>query len=101
MSEDEHQLADTMVGLVEALLTAHMRYINKQRSVDNASVLTAVSMFVAVIVDSLTHREGDPSDEEAMDIITDVVTRMLEDKPHLRRLAVKIIDAVLAEGARQ
>jgi hypothetical protein len=60
-------------------------------------VVTAVSMFIAVVIDSLSYREDDPSDEETLEIITDVVTRMLEDKPHVRQLTARLIEVVLAE----
>jgi hypothetical protein len=32
-----------------------------------------------------------------LEIITDVVTRMLEDKPHVRQLTARLIEVVLAE----
>jgi hypothetical protein len=97
MSEDELRLAETMTELAEALTTAHMRFVNERRRIDSASVVTAVSLFVAVIVDSLTCEEDDPTDEATVALIADVVTRMLEDRPHVRQLAARVIEAVLVE----
>src|SRR4051812_25827778 len=97
MSEDEHRLVDTMTKLAEALTTTYMRHVNEHRGMDSASVITAVSLFVAIIVDSLTYQSGDPQEDETIAIITDVVMRMLEDRQHARQLAARIIDTVLKE----
>jgi hypothetical protein len=95
MSEDDEKVADEISELAKALATAHVRFIDKHRKIDHAAVMTATSLFTAIIVDSLSYGDDDPTEEEVMTTLTDITKRMLVRKSVIRNFMVPIIDSVV------
>jgi hypothetical protein len=88
---------DTIQELSTAIITGYMKYISEHRDMDSASVVTATALFVAVIVDSLTFQEDDPSHEEAMALIAEAAMKMLMEPDTIRDYVKVIFTAVMEE----
>jgi hypothetical protein len=97
MSERRDKVADRIQGLSTAVITAYVKYISEHRDMDSASVVTATALFVAVIVDSLTFQEDDPSHEEAMALIAEAAMKMLMAPDTIRDYVKVIFTAVMEE----
>jgi hypothetical protein len=97
MSEAQEKIKDTIEELATAVTTAYVKYINEHREVDSASVLTASALYVAIITDSLSFDEGDPSQEEVLGMIVDAARVMLKDLPLIRSYIGAILYTVMAE----
>jgi hypothetical protein len=95
MSEDEEKTTNEIMGLAKTLATAHVEFINEHRNIGNAAVMTAASLFVAIIVDSLSFDDDDPSEEEVMTTLTETATSMLGNRAIIRQFMTPIIDTVV------
>jgi hypothetical protein len=92
MSEDDEKVADEITELGKALITAHVKFISKHHKINNAGVITATALFMAVIVDTLSHGDDDPTEDETMEAIGDIVEKLLENRSVLRSLTKAIVD---------
>jgi hypothetical protein len=101
MSEDKEKIVGDIDSLAEAIITAYVKYINEHRDTDNASVMTAISLLVAIIVDTFSFEEGDLSQEEALSIIADTVMKMLKHPEIIRDYMKALLMSVVMEGLRQ
>jgi undecaprenyl pyrophosphate phosphatase UppP len=98
MSKDREQIVDGISGLATTIVAAYMRYVSEHRQIDNPSVLTAAAMFAAIIVDTLSFGEDDPSEEEMLTLLIDTTKAMLASKAEVRRFSGMILHTVLMEG---
>jgi hypothetical protein len=99
MSEDKEKIVGNIEGLARAIITAYVRYAKKHKDTDNASVITASALYLAIVVDSLTFGEDDPPQSEVMALIIDATTEMLRDKTPIRGYMRDILMSVV--GKRQ
>jgi hypothetical protein len=60
MSEDKEKIVSSIDELAKAIITAYVQFVNEHRDMDNASVVTAISLLVAITADSLSFGEDDP-----------------------------------------
>jgi hypothetical protein len=95
MSEDEEKTTNEIMGLAKTLATAHVEFINEHHNIGNAAVMTAASLFVAIIVDSLSFDDDDPSEEEVMTTLTEAAMSMLGNRAIIRQFMTPIIDTVV------
>jgi hypothetical protein len=99
MSEDREKIVGNIEGLARAIVTAYVKYTNKHRDTDSASVITASALYLAIVVDSLTFDEGDPSQSETVTLIIDATIEMLRDTTPIRGYMRDILMSVV--GKRQ
>jgi hypothetical protein len=98
MSEDREKIADTIEGLAKAVTTAHVTYIREHQEIDNAGVVTAMALFMAIVTDTLSYGDDDPSEDETLSTLTDITTEMLKNKPLIREFMGEIIKSVMRDG---
>lgn len=99
MSDDRVKIVGEISGLATAIVTAYVKYINEHQEIDNASVLTACATFAAIITDTLSFREDDPSEAETLALLFETVIELLSSKGLLRSFASTIVEEVT--GVRQ
>jgi hypothetical protein len=95
--QDREKIVDTIEGLAKAVITAYVKYIDEHREIDSASVVTASGLYVAIIVESLSFDEDDPSEKEVIALVGDATMVMLKEKATLRDYMRQILQAVMAE----
>jgi transketolase len=101
MSEDKEKIASSIDGLAKAIITAYVQFVNEHRDMDNASVVTAISLLVAITADSLTFGEDDPQQADVMSLISDIAMEMLEHPDVIRDYMKTILMSVMSEELRQ
>jgi hypothetical protein len=101
MSEDKEKIAGDIDGLAKTILTAYVQFVNEHRDIDNASVVTAISLLVAITVDTLSFGEDDPSQADVMSLISDAAMEMLKHPDTIRDYMKTILMSVVGEELRQ
>jgi nanoRNase/pAp phosphatase (c-di-AMP/oligoRNAs hydrolase) len=98
MSEDQEKIADEITGLAKAVTTAYVTYINEHRRIDNASVVAAMALLMAIVTDTLSYDDDDPSEDETLSLLTDTTKEVLKSKPLIREFMGMIIKNVVRGG---
>jgi hypothetical protein len=97
MSEDREKIVGDIEGLARAIVTAYVRYINKHREMDNASVITASAFYLAIVVDSLSFEKDDPPQSETIALVIDATIEMLRDTTPIRGYMAAILKSVVGK----
>jgi nanoRNase/pAp phosphatase (c-di-AMP/oligoRNAs hydrolase) len=97
MSEDQEKIVGNIEGLAKAIITAYVKYTNKHKDTDNTSVITASALYLAIVVDSLSFEEGDPSQSETVALIIDATIEMLKDTTPIRGYMRDILMSVIGK----
>jgi hypothetical protein len=97
MSEDREKIVGDIEGLARAITTAYVRYLNKHREMDSASVITASAFYLAIVVDSLTFDEDDPPQSETIALVIDATMGMLRDTTPIRGYMAAILKSVVGK----
>jgi nanoRNase/pAp phosphatase (c-di-AMP/oligoRNAs hydrolase) len=97
MSEDREKIVGDIEGLARATITAYVKYIDKHREMDNASVITASALYLAIVVDALSFEEDDPPQSETITLIIDATMGMLRDTTPIRGYMRDILKSVIGK----
>jgi predicted GTPase len=97
MSEDKEKIVGNIEGLARAIVTAYVRYLNKHREMDSASVITASAFYLAIVVDSLSFEEDDPPQSETIALVIDATIEMLRDTTPIRGYMRDILKSVIGK----
>lgn len=101
MSEDKEKIVSGIDELAKTIITAYVQFANEHRDVSDATVVTAIALFVAITVDTLSFGEDDPSQAEVMSLITDTAMEMLKQPDIIRDYMKTIFISVVGEELSQ
>jgi hypothetical protein len=101
MSEDKEKIVSGIDELAKAIITAYVQFANEHRDVNDATVVTAIALFVAITVDTLSFGEDDPSQADVMSLISDAAMEMLKHPDTIRDYMKTILMSVVGEELRQ